>query len=99
MDNVIYITLNDGTIGKIIGTCNCSACQDRGSPEITVVDLDGSWLDSIAVNKISRENLLYCGSYATKAVDSYIEYLKEFNTNYTMFKNHIANMLEKDDRI
>jgi hypothetical protein len=95
MEKEIYIALNDGRIGKIAKICNCIECQKRGSPEITLVDLDHSWLDSIAINKISKENLLYCGIYVTEAVNAYIEYLKDSEFNYNIFEGTVSYMLKE----
>lgn len=91
----MYITLNDGTIGKIKQVCDCDACRERGDQEIEIVDFDGLYLCYKKTKGISKENLLYFGDSSKEAIDAYINYITKNTEMYNKLKNHIDVLIKE----
>ena len=86
----LYIVLKDGLIGKLNGVCRCSKCMERGSPEIEIVNLDGYWADSVKINSLKDEDILYFGESLQSAVDTCVEHVKSSQKQSSHLRNLIG---------
>lgn len=84
-----YVLTKDLEIGYIESICKCSECQKRGNAEITINNLDDSFMLGTKVHNILNKDVII-------AVSTNIDDLKNVKESIRNTESFLCEFLEKE---
>ena len=84
-----YILTKDLEIGYIASICKCSECQKRGNAEITINNLDDSYMLETKIHNIINKDVII-------AISTDIDDLKNVKESIRNTESFLCEFLEKE---
>lgn len=84
-----YVLTKDLEIGYIESICRCSECQKRGNAEITINNLDDSYMLETKIHNIINKDVII-------AISTDIDDLKNIKESIRNSESFLCEFLEKE---